>query len=301
MNDNRHIVVGIDFSHCSANALKEALRVAPSPRMVIALHVIDEWAFSKINWGTKVDKEELMRQGTEQLELWVAEQLDGRMVQCEVVVGKPFVELVEAFYRHDADLLVLGTHGLESAADRTGTVATKCARKAPVPVLLVRYHQERSFQNVAACLDFSEMNGEVVREAARIAKKFGGSLYFIHVIRPMDSMLVDLEALSHAIPPDGQPKWRENAEDEMKEFLLPFQDELDGLETKSFIVESVSSSKGITEFAKEHDVDLLVLASRGRTGLNWILMGTTAEKVIHETPCSTLVIKPDDFKPPRGV
>ena len=57
MADPQHIIVGIDFSHCSANALKEALRVAESPRMVIALHVIDEWAFSRVNWGNKLNKE----------------------------------------------------------------------------------------------------------------------------------------------------------------------------------------------------------------------------------------------------
>ncbi|MEQ1839190.1 MAG: universal stress protein, partial [Verrucomicrobiales bacterium] len=126
----KHIVVGIDFSHCSANALREATRVATSVRKVIALHVIDEWAFSRISWGNDLTKEELMRQGKEQLELWVVEQLKGAaVIQCEVVMGRPFVELVEACYRRDADLLILGVHGLEGADDRTGSVASKCARK----------------------------------------------------------------------------------------------------------------------------------------------------------------------------
>ncbi|MGK0188457.1 MAG: nucleotide-binding universal stress UspA family protein, partial [Verrucomicrobiales bacterium] len=45
----------------------------------------------------------------------------------------------------------------------------------------------------------------------------------------------------------------------------------------------------------ECSADLVVLGTRGRTGFKSLLMGTTAEKLIHETPCSALAVKPKGF------
>lgn len=303
MISHEHIVVGVDFSHCSANALKEAVRLAGTdgPK-VTAVHIVDEWVFTHVVPGVELTKAEVIRQGTEELELWVTEQLGapGHVV-CEVALGQPFVSLVEACYRHGADLLVVGTHGLSGTDDHTGVVATKCVRKAPLRVMLVRYHQDEGFRNLAAAIDFSDTSKVVVRESAAAARQLGARLHFVHVIQPTGEKWGELVSLSKLIPPGGEPPWREQAEAKLRPFLLEFADELAGLDVETHIVESTRPSTAVIEFVKEHDIDLLVLASRGRTGLNLILMGTTAEKIIRQTPCSTLVIKPEGFKAPSGV
>jgi len=48
----------------------------------------------------------------------------------------------------------------------------------------------------------------------------------------------------------------------------------------------------IVRVAKERKVDLIVLASHGRTGLGRILFGSTAEAVVRHAPCPVLVVKP---------
>ncbi len=300
---SHHIVVGIDFSHCSANALKETVRLAGAKGAeVTAVHIIDEQSYAHLASKIQLTKAEVMKKGREELELWVVEQL-GRPgpVKCEVLMGQPFLELVEACYRHDADLLVLGTRGLTGSDDRTGVVAAKCVRKAPIRVMLVRYHQEEPFSNIGAALDFSVTSKLVVREATAIARQFGSRLHLVNVIRPVGEKLGELIALSKVIPPGGEPPWREEAEAGFRDIRQECAEDLEGLEVETHVTESVSPSNGVIEFAKQHDIDLLVLASRGRTGLNVLLLGTTAEKVIGATPCSTLVIKPEGFKPPIGV
>jgi universal stress protein A len=47
----------------------------------------------------------------------------------------------------------------------------------------------------------------------------------------------------------------------------------------------------IIRFAKEKDIDLIVMGTHGRTGLERLLMGSVAEKVMRESPCSVLVVK----------
>jgi len=52
----------------------------------------------------------------------------------------------------------------------------------------------------------------------------------------------------------------------------------------------------IVRYAMEHGMDLIVMGTHGRTGVERLLMGSVAEKVMREAPCSTLVVKL-----PRGI
>ena len=54
---------------------------------------------------------------------------------------------------------------------------------------------------------------------------------------------------------------------------------------------SSSATDGIVDFLNERAADLVVLGTRGRSGLRALLLGTTAERLVHEAPCSVLVVK----------
>jgi nucleotide-binding universal stress UspA family protein len=57
---------------------------------------------------------------------------------------------------------------------------------------------------------------------------------------------------------------------------------------------------GITEFVKQVNGDLVVLGTRGRTNLRDMLLGSTAERVVRDAPCSILAVKPEGFEHPLG-
>ena len=50
-------------------------------------------------------------------------------------------------------------------------------------------------------------------------------------------------------------------------------------------------AKMIADFAREKDADLIVVGTHGRTGLDRLLMGSTAEGLLREAPCQVLVVK----------
>ncbi|MBP6672610.1 MAG: universal stress protein, partial [Bacteroidetes bacterium] len=50
----------------------------------------------------------------------------------------------------------------------------------------------------------------------------------------------------------------------------------------------------ITQFAKEHDVDIIIVATHGMTGVEHILFGSTAEKIIRKAPCPVLVVRSEE-------
>ena len=56
------------------------------------------------------------------------------------------------------------------------------------------------------------------------------------------------------------------------------------------------ASNAIIDYAAEHGIDLVVIATHGRTGLEHLIFGSTAERVIRECPCPVLTIRDPDRK-----
>ena len=56
----------------------------------------------------------------------------------------------------------------------------------------------------------------------------------------------------------------------------------------------------VIRYAREHDIDLIVLGTHGRTGLVHMLMGSVAEKIVRKAPCPVLTVRPEghDFVMP---
>ena len=47
------------------------------------------------------------------------------------------------------------------------------------------------------------------------------------------------------------------------------------------------------DYVREHDIDLLVIGTHGRSGLMHVLMGSVAEKIVRKAPCPVLTVKPE--------
>ena len=66
--------------------------------------------------------------------------------------------------------------------------------------------------------------------------------------------------------------------------------EIEGLDVHARVARGVPYV-AIVRYARAHDIDLVVLATHGRTGLSHALMGSVAEKVVQMAPCPVLTVK----------
>ncbi len=141
------ILFPTDFSELSSHALAYARSFAETfAARLHVIHVVDEayqyWmAMGPSSLPVGPRPEELV-QGCEQtLTAYVQEHLgdlDGG-VASEVLVGRPFMEIIRYARREKIDLIVLGTHGRGAFSHALmGSVAEKVVRKAPCPVLTIR-------------------------------------------------------------------------------------------------------------------------------------------------------------------
>jgi nucleotide-binding universal stress UspA family protein len=64
-----------------------------------------------------------------------------------------------------------------------------------------------------------------------------------------------------------------------------------GFSLERVVVEDESAAKAIVRFANDHDCDLIVMGSHGRTGIERLVLGSVAEEVAHKARCPVLVIR----------
>jgi nucleotide-binding universal stress UspA family protein len=138
--------------------------------------------------------------------------------------------------------------------------------------------------------DFSECANYALSYAASLARKFSASIICVHVIEPV-MPAVGYTGLTEPLPiADLSEQLEESAERELPK--IGECDDCAGLDIEEVIVHGDASAE-IVRVAEERKVDLIVIASHGRTGLGRILFGSTAESIVRHAPCPVLVVKPN--------
>ena len=137
--------------------------------------------------------------------------------------------------------------------------------------------------------DFSECGNYALTYATSLARKFAASILCVHVIEPIVPT-VGYSGMTEPLPiADITEQLEDSAERELPK--LAECEECADLDVEEMIVHGDAASE-IVRVAKERDVDLIVIASHGRTGIGRILFGSTAEAVVRHAPCPVLVVKP---------
>ncbi len=300
MKTFRHIVIAVDFTkHCRL-AVKEAVhRAAADGAEIIAVHVMDEFLMEELKKAQATDRVTIRREWEQKLSHFIEEVGAGdTTVRVEVRVGNPFIELVEACRARQADLLVMGAKGSRSEPNRIGVIAAKCIRKAPVDVLVVRQDAQGPFKKAVACVDFSENSAKAVQCALHIAGQDGGSVDALFVYQSALAMSVDYGGLvTTPLLAEADPAALTAWQKDLETFLEPLCRATGDVPVRAIVKERVNIREAILDHVSEIQAGLVVLGTRGKSGLRELLIGTTAEKIIQNAPCSILAVKPDTLTP----
>lgn len=140
------ILVPMDFSACSVNALKVAIGMAAPEGDLTLLHVVDEEFIQGVVAAGMGSTEDTINRLKEQAEAGftsVLEGVDAGQVSIEkmIVVGLPFVEILKIARDLDLPMIVMGIKGQSTPAEELlfGSTAEKVLRGTRVPVLCVPF------------------------------------------------------------------------------------------------------------------------------------------------------------------
>jgi nucleotide-binding universal stress UspA family protein len=142
-------------------------------------------------------------------------------------------------------------------------------------------------KRVLAPTDFSPHSEKSVRFACAMAEKFGAELHLVNVLSEIIPAGPD-PLLMPILPPQF---YQEN-EARAKETLRSVIQTSWGKPTK--LVTAVrwgSPVEAIVDYAREQHIDMIVIATHGRTGLSHVLLGSVAERIVREASCPVLTIR----------
>jgi nucleotide-binding universal stress UspA family protein len=160
---------------------------------------------------------------------------------------------------------------------------------------------ELDFKRVLCPIDLSSFSLEALKLASKITAASDASLYLLHVIdNPFDeiymtSMTQTDPALIELYKQEPLRRSKimkatvEHSEVLLKQFC---HESIEHLSKVRYLVSAGDPFEKILDAAEDHRIDLIVLATHGRTGVKRLIIGNVAEKVVRHAPCPVLTVKP---------
>jgi nucleotide-binding universal stress UspA family protein len=140
-----------------------------------------------------------------------------------------------------------------------------------------------ALKNILFATDFSPAANAAVPFATQIARRYGAKVYGVHV-----NTFNDYTALAS---PEAWPAVADAAKEKAKADAQLLNEQLQGIEHEAVIGEG-DVWKFVSKLINEKMIDLIVLGTRGRTGLGKALLGSVAEEILRQARCAVLTVGP---------
>jgi nucleotide-binding universal stress UspA family protein len=302
----RNILVPVDFSEMSEPAIETAQRLAQRFDAAVHLVHVQDYFYPAgfMAPGAPVPMSMIMfRQDDADR---IRKQLGELATKHEIPIPNCYLRndipvfngVCKVAVQIDADLIVIQTHG-HTGITRffEGSHAERIVQHSPCPVLVARKRRRKanripsgaktseSIDSILVPVDFSQSSFEALEYAIEFAERVAARLLVFHSVH-----------LGYAFSADGYAMCdlsvlvedaRKDAEQQIQKFvrLAKFR----GVKFET-AVKIAPPASGICEFAEDRDVDLIITATHGRTGLKHLLMGSVAEQVVRQGRQPVLVV-----------
>lgn len=270
----KNILVGTTLAEGSDEVLQAAFGLARAGDAVVDIvHVLPP--------SSAREPQELFESLTEQA---YRAGLDGLHFSLHVKPGLPARVIAKLAEELKADLIVLGAS--EPGHPRPlglGSTAERVLRKATCPLLVVRPGLPFPPRRVLVPVDFS-------------AGATGAFRYGVKLLRQLEGKLPDTEILFVLSPGESSVHFSAEqiarfAVDELHRFADRNMPE--GSRKVERKVRAGHTAEQVLAEITERQPDLVILGPQGRSGLEHLLLGSVADKILHESPTSILVVPPE--------
>jgi len=160
------------------------------------------------------------------------------------------------------------------------------AKKAPAPPL--RPAPSLDIQSILVPIDFSAHSKNALKFAIPLAEKFGASLHLVYVVEPT-IYPADL-GFGQVVLPGVEDELREKGAEELQALI---QREIGERVKASCAVRTGNPHQEILHEAEEKGVDMIIVATHGHSGVEHMLFGSTADRIVKRSRVPVLTIRPE--------
>jgi nucleotide-binding universal stress UspA family protein len=297
MKQIRNIVVATDFSEQSHAA---AARAATLARLDGAsVHLVHSVRFPMLVTPYEVSVPASVIEGVitaarERLEeaRTSVEEMGVATVTAELSETIDAVNAIAASVESkNAELVVMGTHGFGGLKHAfLGSVAERTIRSVDCPVLAVKEEHaiaEQPIEKILVAVDFSAHSDRAVDVAVGLGKRLEASLDIVHAF----DLPVGYAAYSSPVSMELEQKIETYANEQLAGLGERLEDSQ--LQVNLHCLRGRPSAK-IAETAEQIGCQLIVMGTRGKSGLAHVFLGSVAERTLRLAPCSVLTVKADE-------
>ena len=145
-----------------------------------------------------------------------------------------------------------------------------------------------TLNSILVATDFGEASDAALRYGRELAERFGATLHVLHVAENVAIATLGAETFA-AVAPQLQDELEANARYALDEALIVSDN--CGPVTRPVVLTSSSPAFAIVDYARDHDIGLIVIGTNGRGALEHLLMGSVAERVVRFAPCPVLTVR----------
>jgi nucleotide-binding universal stress UspA family protein len=145
----------------------------------------------------------------------------------------------------------------------------------------------KTIQKILAAVDFSEHSDPVLDAAVGFARQFDAELHLVHAYDVRIPLVTPLTPYGFSAPPAVIEETQEVAASKLGAFVR--RASAQGVAATPH-VSGAPAASAIVDLAEELGADLIVMGTRGRTGLKHVLLGSVAERTMRQAPCWVLVV-----------
>ena len=236
----------------------------------------------------------------------------GVSVNTEVLVGKPFIEMIRQVLRNDHDLIIKCADVDRGLGEIVfSSTDMHLMRKCPCPVWIIKPTEQKNYRRILAAVDQDPeepvkgvLNRRILEMASSLALAEYGEAHIVHAWDVFGEDLLRshswgfTEAEFNEMVEEEATARRRWLEDLVKNYCYSGdQEAADDLDLHLHVIKG-NAQHVVAELARDLAVDLVVMGTVARTGIAGFFMGNTAEDILSQLDCSVLTIKPPGFVSP---
>ena len=275
----KKIIVPIDFSKHSEYALEVAAGLARKNNAeLIVLHMLElsNALLTYTNSQQQTNTLFLLKIAEAKFgEFLNKDYLDGIVVTPIVKHFKVFSEVNDVAMEHDADLIVMGSHGTSGTRDVfIGSNTEKVVRNSDVPVFVVKNQiPDLKLEDVVFASDFKDECIRPYLNVSRIFKSLGSKINLLYVNLPNENFRSTTEI-----------------DNRIADFLLKADGNLDNLKNVHYHAD-YSVERGVINFSNKMGADIIAIPTHGRTGISHFFTGSVGEDVANHSSLPVITFK----------
>lgn len=275
----KKIIVPVDFSKHSEYALAVAAKLAKqNDGEIIALHMLElsENALTSSASQQQQNAFLMVKMAEKRFQEFIKRPyLEGITITPVIKHFKVFKEVNNVAQEHNADMIVIGSHGASGAKELfLGSNTERVVRYSDIPVLVIKEEPKQFLmENVVFACDFSEASIRPYINAKKLFTTLGAQMHLLYV---------------------NTPHLAFKSSTEMEQLVATFLQKADGnLEAMDSVsyVNDYTVEEGVFNYANAFGVDVISVATHGRKGIAHFLEGSISEDIANHAALPVMTFK----------